>query len=480
MASYEKPRIENVSGRTITIAHLEQPQGPQTTLTADIAASATSLTVLDNAGFSNTNLILIGKLGSDQCEIKKVNAAVSAGTALTSTGVTFPHSAGTSIKRVLFDQWKIYGTTTNTFATSNLVATIDMQVSEPVTTYTNTSTEYTYYWAVAYDSINTVTGNNSDSVISATAYPRDSVGSLINVSLKAAKSKRGSQITDEWLMQEINDCMRFITGKLNKWSFLESFDYKLGQTVRGSYAFTMPTDIEDPNSLKSILGVHLNGQDNMTFYDQREWVSLLQDAKLGVVTTQALAADTTLAVTNTYGFADSGTVTVYVSGTKYDVTYTGVTRSTSAGVLTGVPASGTGSISVTIPADTNVWQNQTEGFPDKFTVKDGSLYIWPLPDASYDNQNVLLDYFTQRTEVNSASDVIETKRYDAVKHWLIWKIRSINNNASGELNLQDGDYVFFTGILADLVRREKTSQKFKQKPKYNFINYGNRQPPQVV
>lgn len=478
--SYERPRIINVKGRAISIAHLELPLQPQTLSLADVAATGTSWTVLDNSGFSNTQLILIGELGVETTEIKRVNGAVSAGTTLTLTAATFAHPAGTPLRRVLFNQWKIYGNTTNTTSGATLVATVDMDVSAPYTLYVNSGTEYNYYFVLPYDSLNTVTGDTySDGVSNSTAYSLNSVGGLINSALDGAKARRGGIITDEWLMREINDCLRYITGKLKRWSFLQNFNYSLGAVLRGVYQFTVPTDIEDPNSNKSIIAARLGTEKNLIYCDKREWNEKMLDTAVTTVRTQAASGSTTLEITNSYDFADSGSVHIYVNGTQYTVTYTSVTRSTTAGVLNGIPASGTGSISVTIPVNTNVWQNEQEGVPTWFRVDDGILYVYPLADSSNDNFNLFIDYYTARTVVDSAADTIEGSRYDAVKHWLIWKLRS-QNNASGKLDMKDGDKQMFDVILSDLIRREVSGQKFKMKPRVNTIDYGATRPPQSV
>lgn len=72
------------------------------------------------------------------------------------------------------------------------------------------------------------------------------------------------------------------------------------------------------------------------------------------VRTQATAGATTLEIDNSYDFLDTGSVTVFLDGDLHEITYTGVTRSATAGVLTGIPAAGTGSITETIAVDTNV------------------------------------------------------------------------------------------------------------------------------
>jgi hypothetical protein len=472
--AYQLPRIISVNNRVIKVAHLDLSSQPLTYLLSDLAAGGTALTVIDNVGFADTNLILLGELGAKGTEIKKVNAAVTAGTSLTSTTVTFAHPAGTPIRKILFNQFKIYGTTTSTFATTNLISgsAINIAVDEPYTTYVNTGTEYAYYWVVPYDSLSggAVTGDNSDSILASTGNPVNSVGYLINSALEDTKKNKGGTITDEWLMRQINEGLEFVAGKLKHWSFLQNFDYSLGSVLQGTYSFTMPTDIADKNTIKSILGVRIGTDENLTFLDKREWEEELEGVTRTQVRTQGEIGDITLAIDNSYDFEDAGSVDVYVSGVKYTLTYTGVTRSTTAGVLTGIPASGTGSITVTLPVDSYVWQNQQEGQPTYFTVYDGNLYVWPLANSSNDYKNASLDYYTTRTLVDSSSDTIEPPRYDAIKEWLNWKLRGLDN-ASGKLDFNDSGFVMFDLIVKDMIKKEISGQKWNMKRQINQITY---------
>ena len=178
--AYETPRILSVDGRTIKVAHLDELAGVSTSLLTAMAASGTAATVIDTAGFSDNNLCLIGELGVDGTEVKSVNGVVSAGTSMTLVALDFAHSAGTPIRKILFNQWLIYGTADTTFVTDNLVDTVDMQLDAEYTTVVNTGTEYAYYWAVAYDSLSggAVTGGQSD-YCAATGQLLNSVGGLI-------------------------------------------------------------------------------------------------------------------------------------------------------------------------------------------------------------------------------------------------------------------------------------------------------------
>ncbi len=187
-----------------------------------------------------------------------------------------------------------------------------------------------------------------------------------------------------------------------------------------------------------------------------------------LVTTQATAGQTTLAINNSYDFADSGTVSVYISGTKYSVTYTGVTRSASAGVLTGVPASGTGSITVTIAVDTNVWQNEVEGTPTWFTVRNGAIEYWPLADASNDNTNLYGDYSKVATSVDSDGDAVDAQRYDRVQAYLTFRIKMKARN-NGVLDYQDGYYLLYKEGLNDSIRTLPQNNTFRIRPSTNRI-----------
>src|SRR3990167_4567807 len=350
--AHQIPRVVSVDGRHIRIAHLD-PSQPKTYLTTALAAAGVTLAVQDNSGFANSDYLRLGKLGAERSEIARVNAAFVRGTALTTTASVFAHPIGADAEQMLFNQWRVYGNSTDSSSGATLIATIDIQVDAPFTTYVNTGTEYTYYLVVGYNSGTATEFAYSAGCPRAAGYAPNAVGSLIEAALEDAKAKRGAIVTDKWFVRQVNDCLKYMFGKLKRWSFLMSFDYKAGQTSRGTFSITAPSDIEDVNSPKSILSVRVGGNFPMTYADKREFIDAMDEAFYTTVRTQATSGATTLEITNSYDYDDAGTVTVYVSGTKYDITYTGVTRSTTAGVLTGVPASGTGSISVTIAAGLN-------------------------------------------------------------------------------------------------------------------------------
>jgi hypothetical protein len=93
-----------------------------------------------------------------------------------------------------------------------------------------------------------------------------------------------------------------------------------------------------------------------------------------------------------------------------------VTRSATAGILTGVPASGTGAITVTTPVDTYIWQDEDEGTPEVYTIRNGSIEFYPLADTSNDNVNMYGDYAKVATSVDTEGDSIDLQRYDLLQN----------------------------------------------------------------
>lgn len=464
---YQQPQFE-VKGRTIEIQHLDLPSVPGTYLTSAVAALGTALTVQANSSFAQNDLILLGNLNSEATEITSISVAVTQGVSLTSTAVVFDHPVGTPIKKVQWNQYNIYGNSTNTTVGATLLTAtaINIDVSAPFTSYVNTGTEYSFYFVRPYNSVGATSGDYSDGVASTGMAP-GSVGLMIRTALEDSNKVVSSKLSQSWFHRTINDCLRFMSGKLKRWSGLQIFDYVLGQTSRGVYSYSLPDDIEERNTIKSILNVRIGGDTQLVYLDKEAWERQMYNVYRTTVRTQPAVGDTVLNIVNSYDFADSGTVHVSTSGTQNTITYTGVTRSATAGVLTGVPATGTGSIDVTHAVGTNVWQNEQENSPMYFTVYDGTLYI-DLPDTTNVNKNVYLDYFSRRTAVNSDADTIEFPRYDAVISWLKWKIRSLDN-ANGQLDVNDGDFMMFNSILQEMVNKEVSGQNYRMKPKVNMI-----------
>jgi hypothetical protein len=446
----------------------------ETFLTAQASSSGTTLTVQSIVGFAVDQILLIGELGDENSEIIKTHASTApTGTTITlASALTKTHDIYTKVRIIPYDQLEIHHATTTT-GEKTLLDTIDIQCDSQETRYNDTTKSSGYYFTRLKNTISPATYSDYSDPIPYAGYGENTVGFAINYALKRNKMESFTNFIDyQFCIDEINACLDFITGKLKGWTNLLKLNEIIGQTERGVLVLgDMPSDIWENKGNKSILDLRIG---TSTALDYLIW-SDLEKKMEGVyhtqVRTEAAVGSTTLEIDNSYDFASSGSVNVYVSGTLQTITYTGVTRSSTEGVLTGVPASGTGSITATIPVDTDVWSGETEGEPVYYSINsDSEVVIWPLPDSSYRNLNGYMDYWTGATKIDSDNDTLDMFRYDGIKHWLTWAIRMQNEN-NGKRDFNDGDYLQFMQILADKIRNEKPAHRHKRGANVNSITY---------
>ena len=440
-----------------------------TYLTADVAAGGGTLTVKSIVGYAINKILQIGELGNEHTEIIKTHAvtAPSGSTITLVANTTFAHSAGDKVYLIDYDQAEVSWSATAT-GDKTVLATIALQPDQLETQYSDTTKATGYYFSRFKETIDNTFSSYSDP-LPFSGWATNQVGQAIDYALRRNKLNAFTDnITHDFCIEEITACLNYVTGKMKRWSDLQKFDQILGQTARGQYKFTLPSDVYDQNTNRSILKVKMGDEGVLTYKDKADFDDEMDAIHTQVATEGAIGA-TSLVLDNAYDFDDSGTLHIYISNTLYSITYTGITRGT--GTVTGIPASGTGSITATLPVDTNVWQGESEGEPAYYTVYEGSLYIGgDLPSATYKNLNIYLDYYTAITSIDSDSDVLDINRYDMVKYWLTWCIRS-QLKGDGVRDLADADYVQFEMMLRDYTRIAISGQRSKRNPDVRGITY---------
>jgi hypothetical protein len=458
----------------------------ETYLTAEGTAAASTLTVKNIIGFAINQILLIEDIGGENAEVILTHAStVPSGTTVTlASALVKTHPVGSKVRVILYNQFELSRATTATGSKTVLTVATTTNANPPsslgsglvavdptVKVQSVSSVEHTsgYYFSRYYDSIHTAFGSYTDALIYG-GWATNTVGYMIQQALGELSLTLGDVITRYNCYAWLNECLKFVQGKQIRWPGMYEFNYIAGQTSRGTNVLTMPTNAYDTETIRSMVAMRIGDNVKVTFVDPVDYEERV-GAVYTQVTTQATSGQTTLAIDNSYDFADSGSVNVYISGTKYNITYTGVTRSASAGVLTGVPSSGTGSISVTIPVDTYVWQNEEEGKPQIATVKDGVIEYYPLPDASYDNLNIALDYALIVTDVNSDGDTIEFQRFDMASWYLKWRMRMAARN-DNKLDQTDSYYLMYKEALNDAIRTSPTEVSSRRAPRVNTMNRG--------
>lgn len=437
-----------------------------TYLGASASSGGSTITVDSIVGFGINKVLLIGEWGNEKSEVIKTHTATApTGTTVTlASNLVFDHNVKTKIYIIDYDQLEISHADSES-GSKDILSTFALQADRLETQYTDTIETAGYYFGRWKNTITTTYSDYSASIPFG-GYTTEQVGYLINYALRRNKTEFNDNVTYDFCIDEINACLNYIHGKRKKWHRLQQFDYILGQTAQGENSFSLPSDMWQYSN-KSVLAVHVEGEDNMRYLDEREWNEQME----GVINTDipagATAGDTSIALTNSYGFPEAGNI--MIEGQV--IAYTSNTEAT--GTLAGIATSGTGSITANITAGAQVWYGDFEkGVPNSYTIKEGSLFYWPIPDSSDDDYNMMLDYWKEAPLIDSDNDTIDMFRYDMVKHWLVWVIRAQKNN-DGLRDQADGDYILFERFLHDAIKIEanSTGQKYKMNPLVNKIRF---------
>lgn len=459
----------------------------QLVLDADAAAGATSITVKSILGVAINNILLFRDIGNEHAEIVATHASTTpTGNTVTlvAAGLVEAHPAGTVVYVIPWNQVRFYSAATEIDANAAagvgltaLAAAQNINPTEADNIYIDTATTAGFLYHRFSDSINSVNDVYSDPVPFGTfqiQFAEDEVGYILEFVRRKLGHEWDERFSKQAAIDEINSCLRYMQGKLKRFSRYLTADHVLGQTSRGVFDFALPTTIYDNETNKSILQVRIGTATTPLIpLDEKEFDTQMQEVAHAPLRTQATAGQTTLAIDNSYDFTDDGSVNIYSANAVDAITYTGVTRSATAGVLTGVPASGAGAIGATHAVDVNVWQGEVEGQPQYFNVRQGRMRMYPLCDSTWQNKNIFLDFYEEATAVNSESDTIDAPRYDCVKHWLLWQGKNYWRN-NGKSDTKDDDFLLFGDILKAAIRTEVSGQKFKMQPKINQINYRSR------
>lgn len=443
----------------------------KSSLNVTATTGLTAITVYSISDFAINKILLFGEWGKEGSEIVKTHAstAPTGNTVTLAAALVKNHPKDTPVYIIPYDSVEISHAATATGSKSVLV-TATLNPENVDYRYEDTTNTSGYYFTRYKETIGNTFSGYSDA-IPYDGYASNMVGYIIFNAMQELGKEFNERLTFNILINKINACLRFVRGKLKRWSNNQEFDYIVGQLNRGEYKIALPTTYYDKNSPKSMLALRIGSGDNLIYKDKREFNDLMNDIIHTQVTTQQTASGTTLVLNSTDDLPETdGTVNVYVSGIPYTITYTTNTKSTNT--LSGIPASGTGSITVTLPVDSNVWSGESENGVEYFSLWDGYIYFWGLIESENTGKNIIADFYTDIVEVDSETDVIPDARYDMIEYWVKWEIKNILDR-NGVKDMKDEDFVMFNIILADAVRREASGQKFKMKPKLNGIFYNN-------
>jgi hypothetical protein len=417
---------------------LENPVA-KTFLTADQASGTATLTVQAITGFAINQILIIGNKDNEATEI----IATHGSTAPTGSTITLvsnlvqSHNTGDWVQVIDYDQIDIYTSPTLT-GTKTLLTTLTITPANE-TVYSDTATTTGYYFSRYKNSITSAVTTYSDGV-PVTGYSMLTARSIIDNALHMIGKESSELYSDEYGFESINNCQGETIRELKRWSFMQEFGYNLGSANVGSWRVSVPSDIDDPNTNKSIYNFVLAGN-TMKWVDKEEWNAITAGVAWTTLATNLAVGNATVTLTDSSDFDDAGTIRI---GTN-TISYTANARTTGILTLSAVST-------VTGTAGDDVFQNETIGTPTYFTVYDGYIWHYPIVSDQLDEHDYMIDYYKTYSQINSDGDTIVIPDPTVVQYYVAWKFKLRQQN--GEES--DASQMLFNKYL---LRREKMKQK---------------------
>ncbi len=445
-----KPQIRTNRGNIGNEVFVRLPDTslyPSTFLTADASASAGTYTTKDASFLAANNYFITGVMGYPSSEVNQV-ASASATVITLSSSSTFAHAQSTKVFFIPFNQVRIEKSTDGGLTYSTL-ATESLKVGSPEHFYNDlTGSSTDYYRARFYNSTSTNLTDPSDGVI-ATGYDDNTVFAIKKRAIESSGMKLAdiyapdALVTDSYLNESLFE-MRRTAHRYDghkKWSFRQEYDYNLGQAVAGTNRIALPTDMDNTNGAKNLYQVRIGDRSAMTAISKAKWNEYQVNRHHTTLAALASIGATSVTLTNSGDFDESGAGSIIDGGTQDDFSYTANTEST--GVLSGVTE-----VTASHIAGKDVWQNPGFGLPIRYTVFGGYIYFDCPISVDYHGQNIYIDYYKKVTPVNSDNDTLEETDYDMFVPALKAKIRQGRNlGVQSAPNDTDPDWREYTNRL---------------------------------
>jgi hypothetical protein len=204
--------------QTLTLPNSLALTPQQTRLTADAPVSSSTLTVENTAGFSATDFFTIGNFGSETAELLTITSTTGANTITPTASTSFAHLSGEAVLRLFGSKLRVYRAANvngqpaadDTFT---LLATIDIQVDQTGTEYTDADGGEGYWYK--YTCYNPTSGSET-SLSDSQAVRGGNVGNYCSIAdiRQEAGFMYAPYITDDMIDQKRQAAQREIDGAL--------------------------------------------------------------------------------------------------------------------------------------------------------------------------------------------------------------------------------------------------------------------------
>jgi len=455
---YPQIKITNNIGNTIEIPN-ELDVKANTYMSSNIAAGVLAVPVDNTSDFTDGSsiLLLLSSVGAENAEI--VTSSSNTINSFVTLATTMSHNRGDSVSELKWDQIVVSKSTTID-GTYSVFATQNIFVTQQNTIVYDTTGLTTDYYKIQWK--NSLTGLLSEysTAISVSAYPTNSVYSVIAPVLQAMGIKKDdNRITYPFCIEAINDARKFTAAKLygirHPWQ--QEFEYPI-KVLAGTNYIDLPSDIDFSNTDRSVLAARFLIDNiltpyNLKYIDKRDWNQVSFSVMGGLTSAAALTGATSLTLNSVGDFPDSSSGVAYVATTDYDeeimeIAYTGIDKTTNQ--LTGVTG-----ITRDIPSGTRVWSRPTISQPIYYTVYDDKLYFDRIIPDSMQGYNLYVDYYKKIGEVTSLSQELPEHYREIYKWYLRYAIKYRKDTSIGS---DDPDLKKFESLVQALYNNLYTGQ----------------------
>lgn len=209
------------------------------------SGSNVALSVDDNNGFVQYDFVVVGNFLSAKTEIAKINASVTAGTALQADSLVFTHSEGSPVTKITHDKVRMYSATTINGA-KTLVEEKDVDVDQENTEFELADSSTGYRFFVLYNSYTTTEGEYSPAINVGQLPSTRSYGAIYNFVKLQYPDEFTQEAFETFLQLAIDEIF-----SIRAWSFREA--KTTFTTTIGVYEYSIKEDvgIEDFGTLVS-------------------------------------------------------------------------------------------------------------------------------------------------------------------------------------------------------------------------------------
>lgn len=225
------------------INHPDISLSEKTWLSLPLVASETSITVQSSNTFETNDFVVIGELGQERSELRKLSGVTDAVTlGLVGSEPLFDHPTNTSVTQIRYNKIKVYSASSKEGAYTELsISPFDIDTDKMFTTvYNDAETSSTWYKITYYNSSTLLESDYSDP-LSASGAEQESVSKMVaSVRRNCKLGDDVNIINDDEIIDIFNECQGLIQNM--KGFKLQEATQTLSSVV-GQSEYPLPDDV---------------------------------------------------------------------------------------------------------------------------------------------------------------------------------------------------------------------------------------------